>query len=185
MLLAAAADADISWVTVGLTAGSIAFGWLLKALTDWVSQRRLFEHRLRVEKEYELYSDVWDKLFEMQRAVGQIVQPFGSTANVQHNEDVIQAFNAYQSSVRKSEPFMKSSIYKPARKIVELAGEIIGNVRSQKRIEEQRTDHISISQDQELADKQIELDNDSDAKFEEIKHLFEQVAQRIRQRVSP
>ncbi len=40
-------------------------GWFGKVIQDRISAKRLFDHRIRLEKEYSLYSDLWDKLFEL------------------------------------------------------------------------------------------------------------------------
>ena len=70
-----------------------------------MSETTLFDHRLRLEKEYELYTSLWDKLFELRRAVGQLVAPLSDGGVVCHAEQCRALFSAYQELVRKGEPF--------------------------------------------------------------------------------
>jgi hypothetical protein len=135
-----------------------------------------------LEKEYALYSDLWDKLFELRRAVGDLVNPLSGTAAVQHGKEALERFNAYQAVVRKGEPFMSPSVYAPAREIVKLARRIIGNIG----------DHESLSEyaakggrAEAVVEKRMRLDEDSDAAFQKSENLFQEVATAIRHRVYP
>ena len=121
---------------------SLGVGWFLKVLSDRMSEKKLFDHRIRLEKEYELYSDLWDKLSELRRAVGQLVEPLSSTSLVRHDKDVINLFNAYQAAVRKGEPFMSSCVLNPASKIATLSRKIISNVGEQQSLSEALSERI-------------------------------------------
>lgn len=165
--------------------GSLVLGWFLKVLADRMSQRKLFDHRLRLEKEYGLYADLWEKLFELRRAVGQLVSPLGSTGNVDHSAQVWDHFNSYQEAVRKGEPFMSESVLRPAREVVTLARQIRGNARKERIIEERLDPEQSTENDKELVDRRIELDDDNEAAFKKIDDLFQTIGQAIRRRVSP
>lgn len=86
---------------------SAVLTWFLKDLSDRMSERKAFDHRIRLEKEYGLYSDLWDKLFELRRATGDLVAVL-SADSVRHGEQFMELFNAYQGIVRKGEPFIAS-----------------------------------------------------------------------------
>ena len=179
----AASEVSPMLLNASIAIGSLVIGWFLKVLSDSISQETLFDHRLRLEKEYGLYSEMWDKLFDLRRAIGQLVEPLGSTADVRHDNDLLPIFNAYQSAVRKGEPFMRPSIYDPARKIAHLARQIISDTGKQGEIEKRRKGNVGTSEDEKPADQQISLDNRADLAFKDIEQLFQQVAKAIRQRV--
>jgi hypothetical protein len=150
-------------VVVGLI-GSV-LGWFGKMITDYLSEKRLFDNRIRLEKEYELYIDLWDKLFELRRAIGQLVNPLSSTSTVCHAKDFFNLFNAYQAAVRKGEPFVYTSIFVPAREIVQFARNIDDNIRKQKELSER----LAKGADSEsLTNNRIRLDEENNAAFKEI-----------------
>lgn len=172
-------------LTAAISIGSLVIGWFLKALSDRRSHKTLFDHRLSLEKEYGLYSDLWDKLFELRRAVGQLVEPLGSTSDVRHDEQVHDRFNAYQAAVRKGEPFMSTSVFGPAREIARVARKIISNVGKQRSLDERREGGLNSEADEKCATAQIRLDEENEAAFKDIEALFQRIAQAIRLRVSP
>ena len=144
-------------------------GWFLKVLADRMSEKRLFDHRIRLEKEYGLYSDLWDKLFELRRAVGQLVEPLSSTSEVRHDERTLELFNAYQATVRKGEPFMSASIFVHARKIATIARTIIGNVGKQQSLSERCAEEPNPkAHDQRLATKRHNLDKENETAFKDV-----------------
>jgi hypothetical protein len=162
--------------------GSLVIGWFLKVLSDRWSERSTFDHRLRLEKEYGLYCDLWDKLFELRRAAGQLVESLSNSSAVRHDKDFIALFNAYQSVVSKGEPFMSTTVFRPARRILTLAREISGNIESQESLS-----HPSArgAGSEWLATERERLDQKNSAAFTEIDRLFQDVATAIRQRISP
>jgi hypothetical protein len=164
---------------------ALIVGWLLKTLSDRRSQKREFDHRLRLEKEYGLCSDLWEKLFELRRSVGQLVESLSNTSAVRHDEKVPELFSACQATVRKSEPFLPHEVYDPARQIATLAREIISNHGKQEQIEDQRRNATGAANDEKLANKLIELDRKNDEKFKALEVLFQRVKQAIRDRVTP
>jgi len=98
-------------------------GWFLKVLANRMAEKSHFDHRLRLEKEYGLYSDLWDKLFEFRRAFGQHNQfrnSVSSTGSVRHDEHILEWFNAYNKVVDNGEPFMSTTVFDPARKILKI-----------------------------------------------------------------
>lgn len=181
----ATSDPSPLLLNAAIAIGSLVIGWFLKVLSDRMSEKALYDHRLRLEKEYGLYSDLWDKLFELRRAVGQLVEPLGSTSEVHHDEQTLDLFNAYQAAVRRGEPFMSTSVFGPARQIATLARKIIGNVGKQQSLHERRAKQLNTETDEKLATEQVRLDEENDAAFKEIEELFQSVAKAIRLRVSP
>ncbi len=132
-------DCSAMLLNAAIAIGSLLIGWFVKVLADHMSEKRLCDHRIRLEKEYGLYSDLWDKLFELRRSVGQAVDSMSGTNEVRHDQEILDLFNAYQAVVRKGEPFMDVSVFTPAREIVRIAGRIISNIGKL----ESHTNHIA------------------------------------------
>jgi hypothetical protein len=170
------------WVSLFLAALG---GWVLRAVGDRISQKRVFDHRLRLEKEYTLYTEVWDAVFELRRSVGQLVSPLGTTADVSHSDDVLDAFNICQERVRRGEPFMSSKVYDPAREIVKLAREIVDNERRQRNSPENPAKGRRETTKEKSIAKGLTLDEESKEAFERIESLFDEVKVAIRKRISP
>jgi hypothetical protein len=159
--------------------------WLLGRISERMSQKRLFDHRLRLEKEYGLYSDLWEKLFDLQESVGKLVQPFGATPYSPDDEHVLEAFSAYQTAIRKGEPFMRSEVYGPAWQIMMLAQEIIRRRGKQNRIAAGRARGVDTEEARKLEDKEDALLEKNVAAQVQMARLFNQVKEAIRQRVRP
>lgn len=177
---------DLSLLNFVIAVVLVVVGWFLKVWSDSWSQRTLFDHRLRLEKEYGLYTDLWDKLFELRRAVAQSVESLGDTGAVRHDEQFIERFNAYQTCVRKGEPFMCLSVYEPAREIATLARTIIGNIGKRQSIQEERQrEHLSHGADEGKANQLIRLSEENDAAFKNIEQLFQKILGAIRLRTNP
>ena len=108
----------------------ILLGAAVKWLADIWLQRTQFHHQLRLEKEYGSYSDLWEALFVLRRDLGALVDPdlipIGQLPEI---DDVTRKFNAYQSIVRRGEPFMHQSVVGPARAITERGRAVIDNLK--------------------------------------------------------
>ena len=134
------------------------------------------------EADLRLYPDLWEKLFELRRAVGQLVESVSSTSVVRHDKDFIDLFNAYQTAVSKGEPFMSKSVFDPARKIVTLAREIHGNIGEKESLSDERQTRGADSE--WLANERGRLDEENIAAFKEIDRLYQEVEIAIRRRVT-
>jgi hypothetical protein len=174
--------ADAIWSDVFKFVCGIMLGWLLKVLADRWSLNRQFDHRLKLEKEYKIYLGLWQKLFELRRTVGNLIEG-GPPGFEEQAEEVRQAFNVYQAVIRKHEPFMSESVYEPARGITRLVREILNNAGKIEKIDNNRRPGITHEEDERLAEKQIELAEESDARFEDIETLFQAVSSAISSRV--
>jgi hypothetical protein len=160
--------------------GSGLFGFLGGALLQRWSANRLFDHRLKLEKEYSLYADVWEKLFELRRDLGGMLQAEVS------RDIAADRINAFQAVVRRNEPFMTTSIYNPAREIVRRAREILNNEDKVRAIDEAHPASVrgrSFADDQQHADTQIRLDDENETSFGEIERLYQVIFSAIRARV--
>ena len=164
--------------------GLLVLGWFFKVVWDGMSQKRLFDHRLRLEKEYGLYSDLWEKLFELRRALSQIVEPLQSSGDVRHDNQILDFFNAYNSAVNKGEPFMSTSVFGPAKEVRTLARKIMSNVERERALGKRRKGPMD-ENDGKLAEEQFKLENDSISAFEKINDLSPGIAQAIHRRVTP
>lgn len=171
--------------------GSLVIGWFLKVLSDSMSQKVLFDRRLRLEKEYVLYIDLWDKLFDLRRAIEVFIDHFGNKFDEQHKDDAKKLrsiFNAYQSAVRKGEPFMTPSVYDPAREIVDLARQIIYDIEKRDSIQKELNNRkigASGFENQKEIDKLTTLEHSAQNASYNIEHRFQQVRKAIRERVTP
>jgi hypothetical protein len=105
-----------AWIGVGGGLVGIVVGWFLKLLSDSWSHRRTFDQRLRLEKEYQLYAELWEKMFDVRRTIGTAISPFTDSEDAPSDDAILKAFNGYQSVVRRGEPFFSASVYGPSRK---------------------------------------------------------------------
>jgi hypothetical protein len=133
------------------------------------------------EADLRLYHNLWEKLFELRRAVGQLVEPLSSTAVVRHETDFIDLFNAYQTVVSKGEPFMSKSVFDPAKKIVTLARGIHGNIGAKESLS--RPSAKAAGSDW-LATERERLDQENLTVFKEIDRLYQEVEVAISRRVT-
>jgi hypothetical protein len=180
--LIAAVDAElIVTFTTGLI-GSI-IGASIPVFASWRTQKREFDHRVRMEKEYQLYNDLWGNLFELRRAVGQLIETLGTTAAVDHGALVIKHFNTYQTTVRKGEPFLHESVYAPARNIAGLARAIVANVGQHKELRVHQGQSPPDKWDW-YATKLLELDAENESTFTKLDEMYSAARQAIRKRVT-
>jgi hypothetical protein len=114
-------------VLVALFGGLV--GWPGKVISDRIAGRELFDHRLRLEKEYAVYSELWAALFEFRRAAGTMESELARDGESPPQEEFVDAFNAYQAAIRRHEPFIHPSVYEPARKVVSLGREMMQRSR--------------------------------------------------------
>jgi hypothetical protein len=174
-----------SLYALGGTILGLILAGVFKLFHDRTSQKRLYDHRLRLEKEYERYCDLWDKLFELRRCVGQMTDSL-STNNVEWQGAFIsQLFNQFQDAVRKGEPFMSQSVYEPCRDIVRLARGVNENARRQDDLQVRRREGLDLRSDEKITDEQSRLDEEIRAASEELDRLFQDVSKAIRDRVTP
>jgi hypothetical protein len=170
------------WMTTGGVVLGIFVGWFLKALSDYWSANRQFEHRLKLEKEYSIYLTLWDTLFEARRAIGNLIEyPAEFYANLKLAQS---AFNEYQSVVRKHEPFISPSIYSLSRETTKLCHSIFTNAG--KTTDILRMERKSDARDEvmeKLAADKGRIDEENEKTFEEIEKLFQKISQAISDRV--
>lgn len=169
--------------------GGIIVGWALHELSNRWSARRLFDHRVRLEKEYSLYVDLWEKLFELRRNLGAVFETVSTAGGLPPSDDSItECFNACQAIVRKGEPFMSSLVFVPAREIVTLAREIINNlgkIRALNRRDEAVRIRPDTDAEEKRAETKIQLEDENDVSFQRLEELYEHVSRAVRARVTP
>jgi hypothetical protein len=169
------------------TIGGIFLGWLLTVLSGRWSERRLFDHRVRLEKEYALYSDLWDKLFELRRTIGTVLAQHTTPDELPRDDEVTGWFNAFQAVVRKGEPFMSMSVYTPARDIAALAREIItnlGKIRAIDKDEDATHPRRNSELEENRIDRKLQLEEENETSFEMLEQLYQQVSHAIRVRTT-
>jgi len=150
-----------------------------------MSEKRLFDHRLRLEKEYGLYSDLWEKLFDLRESVDKLVWPCGAEACRPDDEHALEALSAYQAAIRRGEPFMRTEVYEPAWQIMMLAQDIVRKRGKQNRIAAGRARGGDAEEGRKLEDEEDALFQKNAAAQVQMARLFNQVKEAIRQRVSP
>lgn len=168
----------------------VSVGVVLGGVVTYVSNRSLqmlaFDHRFRLEREYELCVDLWETLFELRRRVGQLASAGSDSTSVTYsNNEILEAFNAYQAVVRKSEQFLSPAVYKPSREIVTLARNIMHAYGAEREIAERRSDKNTYEDGDRLAAKRMELYEGRNTAFAEIEERFQQIAKAIRYCVRP
>lgn len=160
-------------------------GWLGKYWADRLQRQELFDHRLRIEKEYQIYTDLWDKLFEFRRAVHGIVDTLQRDAEEDPHKRYVDTFNAFQAVVRRNEPFIYPSVYEPSRTIVEKGRTISSALQRIKSLDDYRNRIRDLDADEQAAEKQIAEDENQEQAAEQIDRLFPQVCDAIRSRITP
>ncbi|MEX2171005.1 MAG: hypothetical protein WD851_16925 [Pirellulales bacterium] len=161
----------------------VLLGSLIMAITGRRAQKREFDHRLRMEKEYSVYTHLWDALFELRRALGQLVEDPGNTAAANHGAQVIEHFNVFQGFVRKGEPFMHESIYAPVRDISGKARLIVFNIGKQEDFQE-RQSHATPMESDRYASKSSALDDENAGAFIKVDELYDVACKAIRTRIT-
>jgi hypothetical protein len=165
--------------------GGTVLGWFLKLIADQFSASRHYDHRFRLEKEYERYCDLWDDLFELRRSVVQLVDSLGDTSDQPHSDQAIPLFNEFQQSVHKGGPFMSESVNVPARNMATTVRKLCKNFGKQKALEARRTEDVKFEKDEAIAERLWQLDEENTAALEDIERLYKDVSQAIRNRVTP
>jgi len=160
-------------VLAGTVIGTV-LGYALKTLEGRAARRQLFDHQLRLEKEYQIYAELWDRLLVLVRDTGVIVQTVGDASDAGTLEAFINEFDAYQTSVRRNEPFIHESIYGPAKRILTLGRQIHDTLR---RIERAGNRRGTVDE--------VKEEEDNQARSDEIGELAKQVNTAIRQRIGP
>jgi hypothetical protein len=147
----------------------------MKFLADRWLQRSQFHHRVRLEKEYALYAEIWESLFILRRDLGSLVKPDQiPPEELPTFDEVIAGFNTYQSIVRRGEPFMHPSVAKPARAITERVRSVIKNLKKIRQPDSTNgSDAESVSR----------LEDENDTSFAEIEQNYEAVHRTIHNRV--
>lgn len=155
------------------------FGWCLAVARDRLTHKRLFDHRLRLEKEYELYCALWAAMHKLRRDVGALVMPLST--NQPDLDAAISSFNKYQDVVRTGEPFFPSRILKPARTACTLARDIIDNM---KLLHTSRPAHSPHPVDKDPALREQRRSESEDA-FRKFDRCYEDAKNQIRSRLMP
>ena len=169
--------------SVGLIIIGAVVGWFLKVVADRMSHKRLFDHRLRLEKEYGLYSELWGVLFELRGTVGGHLAQI-KTSYVSHNNQALKLFDTFHEAIQKGMPFMSVSVYTHSGEILKIVHSIVEN---EKKIELLKTRRVGLEfeADRKIADEQLQLSEEIDSSFEEFIRLYHEIAQAIRNRVTP
>lgn len=186
-MLLADADSTSLGIVILTSVLTAFFAAVFSAIATFLSQRREFDHRVRLEHEYQLYRDLWEKLFEARRRVAESGTPtLSDSSNVEYDEkQILAAFNEFQSAVRKGEPFMRQSVFDNSRRIAELMRSIIRGVGKRIEIEKRQLAHFSSDVSGKDDEWLTEIDKERDAAQQEIERLFEAVAKEISKRVTP
>ena len=162
--------------------GGFVFGRLLP---DLLSQRRLLDHRLRLEKEYQIYTELWDSLFQFTRACGTLITDLSdsSASEADLKEECRRALNEYQEVVLKFEPFIHQDIYEPARQILTLGRRIYSSFPHMAKLATIRARAKDSEVDEKVADRLVEQEQSNHCRFEEMQELATNVREAIRGRI--
>ncbi len=162
-------------------------GWLGRVWADRIQGRELFDHKLRLEKEYQIYTDLWDKLFEFRRSASRIVDTVqivdASQEGIQADpyQIFVESFNALQAVVRRNEPFIAPKVWEPAKAIVS-QGRVISRQRDQ--LNQRRASIQDDEANAQLANKMLEEGEKQQMAIEEVDRLFPLVKDAIRHRIT-
>lgn len=157
--------------------------WLGRVWAERAQRRELFDHKLRLEKEYQIYCDLWEKLFEFRRAAHGLVDALQEGAQGDPWQEFLDSFDAYQAVVRRNEPFIAPAIYGPARAIVKQGRAIESSTRQLRRLDERRNRLGDWKRDERMADRMVDTDNERQSAMQQIERLFPQVKDAIQKRI--
>jgi hypothetical protein len=180
-----AAD-TMAWSAVSAIGGA-ALVFVVQWLNNRASQTRSFDQRLRLEKEYQVYTGLFERLFQLRGVLGNLLSDEFTEPHSPH-ENVLEAFNGYRAAVRHGEPFIHTAVLTPAREIDAIAGEILFNedrARRSQRQKENASRFITPELREQLVTQQIQINEESEQSFKSIDELFEKVSREIRARVGP
>lgn len=103
---------------------STARGWSWKLvqtpwrwITDHLHKRADYRHQFRLEKEDPLYRELWDQLFLFRRAAHNCFQTLQDRIIANPEQDMFDAFNAFQATAHRKAPFIHPTILHPSREI--------------------------------------------------------------------
>lgn len=144
----------------------------------------LFDHKLRIEKEHQIYADLWGKLFEFRRVAHGLVDNHQNEPQENPHQRFVKALNAYQAAVRRNEPFIFPAVYESARAIVSEGWKITGALEELRSLAEYRGHVTSFENDERVAEKMIAEDDVQKKAIVEIDTLFPLVRDAIRTRIT-
>ncbi len=167
--------------------GILLLGWLLgvfgRLWTERIQQRASFDHRLRLEKEYQTYAELWDRLFEFKRSMHEAFDSVGG-GNVETSwPQLADTFNSFQAVVRRNEPFIVPRVFGPANEIVTQGHRIESIHKRLQTLEEHRSRVKDDEADEEAAGKMYAADMEQERAMGEIDRLFPEVRDAIRERI--
>lgn len=159
-------------------------GWLGRFYADRLQRREQFDHQLRLEKEYQIYSGLWESLFEFRRAAHGMVDPLQDGTEDDPRQEFVSAFNSFQSVVRRNEPFIVPEVFEPSRAIVSQGWTIVSASEQLRSLAEYRDRLRDSETDERAAEKMFEEDDSQEKAVGEIDELFSQVRDAIRRRIT-
>ncbi len=160
---------------------------VLSFLAGRYLQTRQFRHQQRFEREYPINLRLVEELINLRRALHDLAGDLGPFVEGARDK-VEECFNKFKDTVVNNEPVLHSSVFTPARDIVSLAREIVGNMDKIRSINEGHPPSArghSIETDEQHANELIRLDNENETSIEEIDRLFEVTKRAINNRVRP
>ncbi len=167
--------------------GFLLLGWLLamfgRLWTERIQQGVSFDHRLRLEKEYQIYAELWDRLFEFRQIADAVVNKRPHEAVEDPRQCFAAIFDAFQAVVRRNEPFIVAQVFGPARHIVTQGRVIDAVYKRLQTLEEHRSRVKDDEADEQAAGKMCAADMEQERAMWEIDRLFPEVRDAIRQRI--
>ncbi len=175
----------IAMKELGLLLLGTLFGWLLNFWADRRQRLELFDHRLRIEKEYQIYVDLWDKLFDFKIAAHDLVETLQIGAPEDPQGDYIKTFNAFNRAVCRHEPFIHPNVYEPSRTILRQGRAIIWSSQELTELQKRREHARDLTEDERVADKLIAEDQTQQVAMDGIDKEIPEVCSAIRGRIGP
>jgi hypothetical protein len=159
-----------------LPAFGIIVGWALKSCSDYWLHRKAFDQRLRLEKEYQLYLDLWDKLFDFRRTIGTAMNWGTHPEDMPSDDELRRVFNDLQAAVRRGEPFYSAAIATSAGKTTLPARQLLQNLRDIYHLNRQANDD---------GERVHRMEDENKELFAAFEMEFNAIRTSIRQRVGP
>ena len=128
---------------------------------------------------WERYEELFRQLFELRRALNQMVSDFGYSNELRHSDRLLEHFNEFKNIVFIGEPFMDGSVFKPCQRAVKLARNVIDNVGEQEELHERRRG-TNITLDEFIATQLIRLDDENDQAYADFEAAYDEVRAAIK-----
>lgn len=137
------------------------------------------------DDERQIYTELWNNLFDFRVAAHNLVDWLQDRVHQDPYGKFIDTLNAYQTVVRRNEPFIVPQVFVPARAIVSQGRRIAAAIQHVRDLQKHRDNCRDLAADEQIAETMIEVDDDQQEAVREIDRAFDEVRNAIQNRTRP